>query len=106
MWRTIRSGSSSGVPPACVFAGIVFALKAGLGLGGAICGWLLSMYGYVPNTVQSEEALLGIRMTASIYPAITFLIGVVALSFYSISRTLNVQIQNELTERRKNFETR
>ncbi len=32
-----------------VFAGIVFALKAGLGLGGAICGWLLSLYGYVPN---------------------------------------------------------
>jgi len=88
-----------------VFAGIVFALKAGLGLGGAICGWLLSMYGYVPNVVQNEGALLGIRMTASVYPAITFLIGVIALSFYSISRTLNVQIQNELAERRKSFES-
>jgi Na+/melibiose symporter-like transporter len=42
-------------------------------------------------------------MTASIYPAITFLIGVVSLSFYNISRTLNVQIQDELAERRKNF---
>jgi len=88
-----------------VFAGIVFALKAGLGVGGAICGWLLSMYGYMPNAVQTEEALFGIRMTASIYPAITFLIGVVALSFYGISRTLNLQIQNELTDRRRNFET-
>lgn len=29
-----------------IFAGIVFALKAGLGLGGAITGWLLAMYGY------------------------------------------------------------
>lgn len=88
-----------------VFAGIVFALKAGLGLGGAICGWLLSMYGYVPNVVQTQEALFGIRMTASIYPAITFLIGVIALSFYGISRTLNLQIQNELMERRKSFDT-
>lgn len=88
-----------------VFAGIVFALKAGLGFGGAICGWLLSMYGYIPNAVQNEGALFGIRMTASIYPAITFLIAVIALSFYSISRTLNVEIQNELAERRKNFET-
>ena len=87
-----------------VFAGIVFALKAGLGLGGAICGWLLSTYGYVPNAVQTESALFGIRMTASIYPAITFLVGVIALSFYSISRTLNVQIQNELAERRKGFD--
>jgi glycoside/pentoside/hexuronide:cation symporter, GPH family len=86
------------------FAGIVFALKAGLGFGGALCGWLLAMYGYVPNAVQSEQALLGIRMTASIYPAITFLVGVIALSFYGISRTLNLEIQNELAERRKNFE--
>ena len=49
--------------------------------------------------------VFGIRMTASIYPAITFLIGVLALSFYGISRTLNMQIQNELSERRKSFET-
>ena len=98
-WRQHRR--ATGV----VFAGIVFALKAGLGLGGAICGWFLSMYGYVPNAIQSGEALLGIRMTASIYPAITFLIGVIALSFYGISRTLNVQIQNELAERRQNFES-
>jgi glycoside/pentoside/hexuronide:cation symporter, GPH family len=98
-WRQHRR--ATGV----VFAGIVFALKAGLGLGGAICGWLLSIYGYMPNAVQSGEALFGIRMTASIYPAITFLIGVIALSFYGISRTLNVQIQNELAERRQNFES-
>ena len=97
-WRQHRR--ATGV----VFAGIVFALKAGLGLGGAICGWLLSVYGYVPNVVQTEHALLGIRMTASIYPAITFLIGVIALSFYGISRTLNLEIQNELMERRKSFE--
>jgi GPH family glycoside/pentoside/hexuronide:cation symporter len=96
-WRQHRR--ATGV----VFAGIVFALKAGLGLGGAICGWLLSIYGYVPNVVQTEHALLGIRMTASIYPAVTFLIGVVALAFYGISRTLNLEIQNELMERRKNF---
>ncbi|MCB1123500.1 MAG: MFS transporter, partial [Verrucomicrobiae bacterium] len=29
-----------------VFAGVVFAIKAGLGLGGAITGWLLAIYGY------------------------------------------------------------
>ena len=28
-----------------VFAGVVFGLKAGLGLGGALCGWIVSMYG-------------------------------------------------------------
>jgi Na+/melibiose symporter-like transporter len=96
-WKTRRR--ATGV----VFAGIVFALKAGLGLGGAICGWLLAAYGYAPNAVQSEEALLGIRMTASIYPAITFLIGVLALTFYGINKKLNLQIQDELAERRTKF---
>lgn len=96
-WKTMRR--ATGV----VFAGIVFALKAGLGLGGAICGWLLALYGYIPNVAQTEEALLGIRMTASVFPAVTFLIGVLALLFYSISRKLNIQIQDELAERRKSF---
>jgi Na+/melibiose symporter-like transporter len=98
-WRTRRR--ATGV----VFAGIVFALKAGLGLGGAICGWLLAGYGYAPNIVQSDTALLGIRMTASIYPAITFLIGLIALTFYGINKKLNLQIQDELAERRKSFST-
>jgi Na+/melibiose symporter-like transporter len=96
-WKTKRR--ATGV----VFAGIVFALKAGLGVGGAICGWLLAGYGYVPNAIQSEHALFGIRMTASIYPAITFFIGVVALTFYGIDKALNLRIQNELDERRKGF---
>lgn len=98
-WKTNRR--ATGV----VFAGIVFALKAGLGFGGAICGWLLAMYGYVPNVVQSESALFGIRMTASVFPALTFFIGVVALSRYGISKKLNLQIQDELIERRKSFST-
>ena len=96
-WKTKRR--ATGV----VFAGIVFALKAGLGLGGAICGWFLAAYDYVPNVIQSEHSLFGIRMTASIYPAITFSIGVIALLFYSINKKLNLQIQDELIERRKSF---
>ena len=98
-WKTRRR--ATGV----VFAGIVFALKAGLGFGGAICGWLLAGYGYTPNVVQSEGALLGIRMTASVFPAITFLISVLALMFYGINKKLNLQIQDELAERRKSFST-
>ncbi len=96
-WKTRRR--ATGV----VFAGIVFALKAGLGLGGAICGWFLAAYGYAPNAVQSEHALFGIRMTASVFPAVTFFIGVAALGFYGISKKLNLQIQDELAERRKSF---
>lgn len=97
-WKTKRRATG------LVFAGIVFGLKAGLGLGGAICGWILAAYNYVPNAVQTARAIFGIRMAASIYPALTFFAGVVAIMFYSINKKLNLQIQDELAERRKSFE--
>ncbi len=84
-----------------VFAGVVFALKAGLGLGGAICGWVVDGFGYVPNAVQTESAITGIRLTASLIPALTFFIAVVALLFYKISKEFNEKMQGELSERRR-----
>lgn len=83
-----------------IFATILFALKTGLSLGGAIAGWVLSGYGYVANVAQTEHALLGIRMTISVYPAIFLAIVVVCLFCYKINKSLNVQIQDELTARR------
>ena len=51
---------------------VVFALKAGLGFGGAITGYVLAYYGYVPNVAQSRAALDAIRYTMSVFPAIGF----------------------------------
>ena len=70
-----------------VFSAIVFALKAGLGFGGAITGYVLALYGYVPNAAQSPEALNGIMMTMSVFPAVTFALCVVCLLFYKITTT-------------------
>lgn len=88
-----------------IFSAIVFALKAGLGFGGAITGYVLSLYGYIPNVAQSESALNGIVLTMSIFPAITFGICTVCLFFYPINKSLEIQITDELTERRKSFAT-
>ncbi len=96
-WQTSRRATGF------MYAGILFALKAGLGLGGALAGWIVGAYGYVPNVAQTEHALLGIRLGASVYPAIPELIGLVCLIVYPISKALNLQIQNELEERRKKF---
>ncbi len=85
-----------------VFAGIVFALKAGLGVGGALCGSIIDKFGFVANEIQSASSIQGIKLTASIIPAATFFIGVIALFFYPISKKLNEQIQEELSQRRKN----
>jgi len=84
------------------FSGVVFALKAGLGLGGAFAGLILSGFGYASglNVLQSETAVTGIRLVGSIVPAILFGVGVVALCFYPISKQFNEQMQAELASRR------
>ena len=86
-----------------VFAGVVFALKAGLGIGGAILGFLLSGFGYVSGagTAQTESAIHGIILSSSLIPAATFFIGVIALYFYPITKAYSEEMQAELTERRK-----
>jgi len=88
---------------AVVFSAIVFALKAGLGFGGAIGGWLLAVYGYVPNVAQTERALQGIKLRTSVYPAITFALAVVCLFFYRIDKRLEIQITDDLAERRRMY---
>jgi len=88
---------------AIVFSAIVFGLKAGLGFGGAITGWLLSSYGYIPKAVQTASVLSGIKLTMSIFPALTFAVCAVLLMFYPINKKLEVQITDELAERRKSY---
>ena len=83
-----------------MFAGILFALKAGLSLGGALSAWIVNLYGYVPNVAQTETALLGIRLGASLYPALMLGLGIVCLIVYPIGKKLNLRIQDELAERR------
>jgi GPH family glycoside/pentoside/hexuronide:cation symporter len=96
-WKTGRR--TTGV----IYATIMFALKAGLSLGGAIAGWLLSGYGYRANMAQTPSALRGIRMTISVYPAAFFHIVVACLVCYKITKKMNIEIQDELAERRRKF---
>ena len=85
------------------FSGITLALKLGLGLGGAIAGVIISMFGYVSggSAVQNETAMEGIRLVSSIVPAVLFGIGVIALYFYPISKEYNENMQAELADRRR-----
>jgi glycoside/pentoside/hexuronide:cation symporter, GPH family len=96
-WKTSRRATGF------MFAGTLFALKAGLSLGGALSAWIIDAYGYVPNVAQTEHALLGIRLGASVYPGLALLAVVGCLAFYPIGKALNLRIQDELNERRKNY---
>lgn len=96
-WKTGRRATGT------VISAVVFALWAGLALGGAVAGWLFSSYGYAPNAAQTVRALTGIRMTASVYAGLAFVAAAVCLFFYPITRDVNRKIADELAERRKSY---
>ena len=97
-WKTGRRASGT------VTAAVVFALWAGLALGGAIAGWLFSLYGFVSEAqVQTAHAQNGILLTASIYAGLAFFAVAACLLFYPISREENQKIADALSERRKAF---
>jgi GPH family glycoside/pentoside/hexuronide:cation symporter len=84
------------------FSGVVCALKLGLGLGGALAGMMLSLFGYASGgmAVQSPQAIGGIRLMASLIPATLFALGVLVLCFYPITEKRNRAMQEELSRRR------
>ena len=97
-WKTGRRASGT------VTAAVVFALWAGLAVGGAIAGWLFSFYGFVSTAqVQTAQAQSGILLTASIYAGLAFFASGVCLFFYPINREMNRQIADELAERRSHY---
>jgi len=96
-WKTGRRATGM------TFSATTFGLKMGLSIGGALTGWLLSYYGYIANQPQTEFTLKGIRWMMSIIPAIPFFIGVAILFLYKIDKHTEIQMTEELVERRKQF---
>lgn len=87
---------------AIIFSAMIFGLKAGLSIGGALVAGILAIYGYDEQLVsQAANTVLGIKLSVSIFPTITFLVGVACLFFYEINKKMETQIEKELGERRK-----
>ena len=96
-WKTGRRATGF------VFAGVVFALKFGLGVGGFIGGLILWAYGYQADAELTQRALLGIRHSATLYPSLFLLAASIILLFYPITKELNLKIGDELEERRRKW---
>lgn len=86
---------------AIIFSAMIFGLKVGLSVGGALGAGLLAKYGYVAEApLQTESTIAGIKMAVSIYPGIIFISGAAMLFFYRIDRKMELTIERDLKARR------
>jgi Na+/melibiose symporter-like transporter len=86
---------------AIIFSAMIFGLKVGLSVGGALGAALLAKYGYIaesPN--QTAGTISGIKMSVSVYPFILFLVGVILLAGYKINKKMELNIESDLKARR------
>lgn len=76
------------------------AVKAGTAIGGIVLGIILTSVGYVQNAVQTTSALNGIHMTISLVVGSIFLISLIPIFFYSLTRDKYKKLMSELEQRR------
>jgi glycoside/pentoside/hexuronide:cation symporter, GPH family len=83
------------------FSGMLFFLKIGAAIGGAILGWSLAAYGYVGKAdSQSTEVIHGIVLMFAIAPAVGHLLLAVLVQLYKLDDQACRKIHTELKNRR------
>ncbi|MBN1300467.1 MAG: MFS transporter [Melioribacteraceae bacterium] len=83
-----------------IMAASLFTLKLGLTLGGALVGWVLATFSFQPNVDQTPDAMEGILLMISIFPAIFGVIGGALMYWYPLTNKKLLEIEAELTARR------
>jgi GPH family glycoside/pentoside/hexuronide:cation symporter len=88
---------------AIIFSAMMVGLKLGLTFGGALITGILGSFGYSAEAVtQTPEAINGIKLSVSVFPATFFFIGASLLFFYEIDKKMEDLIENDLKLRRSN----
>jgi len=86
---------------AIIFSAMIFGLKMGLTIGGALVAGILATYNYdAALTVQSPDAIEGIKFAVSVYAGIPFLLACACLFFYEINKKMELTIEADLKLRR------
>ena len=88
---------------AIIFSAMIFGLKAGLSIGGALVAAILAHLNYVAEApMQAAETVNGIKLAVSLYASTPFLIAVAAMLVYEINKRMELRIEQDLIERRSN----
>ena len=79
-----------------VYSSVVFFIKLGLALGGAIAGWLLAYYNYSADNATAEATREGILFSFTVWPAVTSVIVAGVMTMYTLNREKVMAIQQQL----------
>jgi glycoside/pentoside/hexuronide:cation symporter, GPH family len=82
-----------------VYSSIVFFIKLGLALGGALAGWLLAYYSYQADTVQTLATQNGILLSFTVLPAIGSVLVALVMSRYRLTGQRVLDIHHQLQQR-------
>lgn len=82
-----------------VIAGIMFAIKLGVAIGGSLTLFLLGQFGYDSDLPATPEVIKGIKLLFSVIPAGFMLVSVLVLFAYPISEKMLTQIEEDLKAR-------
>lgn len=98
-YSELKDGTAS---TGLIFSSASMAQKFGGAFGGAAVMWLLAAFGYstVEGAVQTESALLGLRILMSWVPAIVAALSILVVWFYPLTKKKMEAVQVELAERR------
>ena len=83
-----------------IYSAIVFFIKLGVAIGGALAGWLLAYYDYQADVVQSDVTKQGILLAFTVFPAIGSLLVAWIMRWYVLDdkkiKQIHYELQNKL----------
>ncbi|MDN4501029.1 glycoside-pentoside-hexuronide (GPH):cation symporter [Alteromonadaceae bacterium BrNp21-10] len=78
------------------YSSVVFFIKMGLAIGGALAGWLLAFYGYQADVEQSQQTQQGILISFTLFPAIGSIVVAVVMRYYILTNDKVNAIQQDI----------
>ena len=98
-YSELKDGTAS---TGLIFSSASMAQKFGGAFGGSAVMWLLAAFGYstVAGAVQTETAILGLRILMSWVPAAVAALSILVVWFYPLTKKKMAGVQTELASRR------
>jgi glycoside/pentoside/hexuronide:cation symporter, GPH family len=84
-----------------VYSAVVFFIKLGVAIGGALAGWLLAYYGYQADIEQNETTKHGILLSFTLFAAAGSIMVAYVMRWYKLDtnkvNTIHLELQKNIS---------